>query len=197
MRDALYEESASSANSSSEVKKYTVIRIFSIVFFVLAALHAMLSFTLVPAMIAENTGGGLAFLLVQWFSFLVMFLGLGILLSRMKLRYNVSYDYIFVEDELRVSKVFNGKKRKFLLTMKKDGILKVGLCERDSFERTLSGETKKPTFLTPNDTPREGKMMIYIVYSDSVGKTVYVLECREQLLEHIVATVGRNKLELQ
>ena len=198
MRDAFYEESASSQRAATEAKKYTVFHVIGIICIVMAAIHAFFSFAFVPAIISESEGTiALAFGLIQWFSPFLLFVGLAILMLRWKKRYNVSYDYIFVEDELRISKVFNGKKRKFITKITAESILKMGLCANDSFDRTISGQERSVKYMTPNREPSEGKMFIYIVTSGSVGKSIYVLECREQLLAHLVQAAGRNKLELR
>ena len=106
----------------------------------------------------------------------------------------MSYDYTFVQDELRVTRVFNGKTRKHLLTMKADQMLMIGYADTDSYERLIAGQrNKKPTYLTPNGEPAEGKIFIYIHYSTSIGKTLYVLECRKEMLEYVVFAAGRNK----
>ena len=108
----------------------------------------------------------------------------------------MSYDYTFVEDELRVTKVFNGKSRKHIRTFKAEQILKIGYVDSASFERTIAGlQGKKAIPLTPNQEPAEGKIFIYILYSTSVEKKVYVLECRKELLEYLVFATGRSKFE--
>lgn len=196
MREAFYEESAISRKSATEAKKYTVLHVISLIFLVAAAIQLFFSFTAVTSYIASYTGFALAFALVQWFGLIAVLVLLFFLFWKMKKRYNLSYDYTFVEDELRISKVFNGKKRKFLITLKSDQILKIGLCENDSFERTIAGFSKKSiVYCTPNAEPAEGKMFIYIIYSSTMGKTAYILECREMLLNYVVRAAGRNKFE--
>ena len=49
--------------------------------------------------------------------------------------------------------------------------------------------------LTPNREPVEGKIFIYIHYSSSIEKKLYVLECRKELLEYVVFAAGRNKFD--
>lgn len=198
MRDAFYEESASSQHAAAESKKYMVFHVTGIICIVAAAIHAFFSITFVPAIIGEAEDTLTRVLsLVQWFAPFLLLVGGWLLAWWWKKRYNVSYDYVFVEDELRISKVFNGKKRKFLVKLTADSILKLGLCDNDSYERTISGREKSVCRMTPNKTPSEGKMFIYVVNSGAIDKTVYVLECREQLLGHLVQAAGRNKLELK
>jgi energy-coupling factor transporter transmembrane protein EcfT len=197
MREAFYEESAGCAKSVSEAKKYTILHVLSIIAFVIAGFIAIYSISAISYIVSAASEEGLSpvFAIIEYVSFFVMFLLLGIGFFLWKRRYNLSYDYVFVEDELRISKVFNGKKRKFLKTLKADQILKIGFCENESYERTLSGMHSKPKFYTPNDEPTEGKRMVYILYSSSVEKTVYIIECRDMMLEYLVRAAGRNKLE--
>ncbi|MBO5046145.1 MAG: hypothetical protein J6C93_04665 [Clostridia bacterium] len=196
MKEAFYEESANARKGATEAKKYTVLHVIGVICFVVAVMHGLFSFTYVPMIINETSGVGLALSLVWWFGLLAMFVFLGFIMFRWKRKYNLSYDYIFVEDELRISKVFNGKKRKHLITIKADQILRMGKCESDAYERTRAGIEKKPIFCTSNVEPAEDKMFIYIVVSNSVGKSIYVLECRLTMLEFLVRAAGRNKLEL-
>ncbi len=196
MRDALYEESAVCQNSASEKRKYTIFHIISIGMIVAAVIYGMLSINFVAFILAQDVSGiSKVINCVAWFLPLLSFIGFAILFFKLKRRYNVSFDYLFVQDELRISKVFNEKKRKFQITLKCDQILKIGMCENGSFERTCAGIQGKPRVMTSNTEPAEGKIMIYVLYPSAGGKTVYVLECRKQLLEYLVLAAGRNKWE--
>ena len=170
-RDALYEESARSQRESSEAKMYTVFYVLEIIFLTAAVIQLLIFFTIqLPYVIGytpevgkppiawtERLIGALINLipivccLAGWFLF-----------HRFKRRYNASFDYLFVEDELRITKVFNNKRRKHLVKLQ-----------------------------------AEEKLFLYILYSSPVGKTVYVIECREKMLEYLVLAAGRNKFERQ
>lgn len=195
MKEAFYEESAICAKSKREGTFYRIFQIGSIVMFAFAVIWLTFSFAYISnALSAGASGTTLAVVLIEWFIFPIISGGAGFVLFFVKKLFNVSYDYTFVEDELRITKVFNGKKRKFLTTLKADQILKIGWCDKDSFERTRQG-TGKPKFLTSNKEPMEGKEFIYILYSSSIAKTLYVLECRQLLLEYVVRAAGITKLE--
>lgn len=203
MKEAFYEESASSLRSVSEAKMYTVFKVLAIVMFVGAALIVSFAFNYVPFILAATVDEAGAvnvaariFNIAAYFVFFALVAGSAAIFWLFKNRFNVSYDYIFVEDELRVSKVFNGVKRKFFRRLKCDMMLKLGKCENDSFVRTTAGMTKKQVvYLTPNREPREGREFFYILYSSSAEKTVYILECKTELIEYIVRAAGRNKWE--
>ncbi len=180
---------------------YTAFHVASIVFLVIVCIEIFMSFSFVGSQLMaydkkEMNQAQLIFSLVQWFSFVLACLGVCLLFFFLKKRFNVSYDYTFVEDELRVSKVFNGKKRKFLKKFEADHIMKIGWVKNDSFERTSAGMSKKSiVLLTPNKEPSEGKEFYYLLYTTSIEKKLYILEARQELLEYLVRAAGMTKLE--
>ena len=128
LRDMLYEESAIPQNAMKE-EKFN--KGFTIAGIICIALSLLYIFILSP--VALNILGddeldtiGKIFNVLFWASFPMLFILLGVFLLIFKKRYNVSYDYHFVEDELRISKVFNGRKRKHLKTLKCDQMLGEG-----------------------------------------------------------------------
>lgn len=194
MKEAFYEESAVCAKSKKEATIYRIFQIAGIVMFVIAGLWLSFSFGYISNVVEGTSGTERAFYIIWWFLVPALFIGAGVVAFLFRKRFNVSYDYTFVEDELRITKVFNGKKRKYMTTLKADQILKIGWCDKDSFERTRQG-MGKPKILSSNKEPMDEKDFIYILYSSSIEKTLYVLECRQLMLEFIVRAAGRNKLE--
>lgn len=195
-REAFYEESAVSVKAKSEAKLYTVFHVVSVVFAVFAVIGIFLSFSVVANIVQNSQGMGRVVAIVQWVVMIAAMVGVFFLFYFMKRRFNRSYDYTFVQDELRVSQVFNGKKRKHLITFDAEHILKIGWVKNDSFERTCSGMSKKDVvFLTPNAEPAEGKEFYYLLYAGAMGKKVYVIEARQEILEYVVRAAGVVKLE--
>ncbi len=193
-RDALYEESAQAVNGDKQRKWYTVFLVFSVVFAVLAFIHTFVCIMMLPTMLKGQSGMTIAILLLLWLSPLVVLALTSFFLFRLRLRFNVSFDYTFVTDELRITKVFNGKKRKHIVTLEADHVLQIGYCEGATFDRTYAGlGGAKPKVLTPNRDPAEGKDFIHILYSTSGGKSMYIIECRKEMLEYLVLAAGRNK----
>lgn len=201
MKDALYEESVQSVKADKEVKLYMVFHAISIVCLVAAIVQALIFVSIQVPALAYNKEATTVQKIIGcaiWLLFIGVFLLLAFLFTKIKRRFNLCYDYLFVEDELRITKVFNGKKRKFLCKLEADRILKIGYCDKESFERTVAGlQGKKTKMLTPNLEPAEGKMFIYILYSSTIEKSVYVIECRQKMLEYLVLAAGRNKFERQ
>ncbi len=197
-RDRLYEESAISLRSEKESKYYTLFKVIAIVIFVIGGFQLFMSFPYIQNTVtnAELTTMEKVMFCIMWFALTAAILLIGLFFFLLKNRFNISYDYSFVEDEIRFTKVFNGKKRKFLTTVTMDNVLKIGYCDKPSYEATLRGlGGKKPKILTPNKDPEDGKMFIYLLVSTSLEKRVYVLECRQKLLEYLVLGAGRTKLE--
>lgn len=193
-KDALYEESAQPENGKRQAKWYMAFQVAAYIFFALALIFAFACFMVLPATVEGLKGWSLAIYIIIWIMPVVAFAASGFIFFRMRLRFNVSYDYLFVQDELRITKVFNGRKRKHIVTLDADHMMQIGYCTGDTFERTLAGMNgAKPKVMSPNREPAEGKEFIHILYSSSVGKTLYVLECKKDMLEYVVGAAGRNK----
>lgn len=192
-----YEETATSNRESAEKKFYMLYLVLSVFCFVVAGILIFFATSFIPTMATDSglTTFGKIFNIGFLVFLIIAFLGSGVLLWFIKKRFNVSYDYSFVEDELRITKIFNGRSRKFFTTIRTDSILRIGWCEKPSYENVLRGLHGKPKFLTPNKTPAEEKEFIYILVGGSLEKSLYVLECRRMLLEYLVQSAGINKLE--
>ena len=196
-REKLYEESAISTRSAREKKLYTVFQVFAIIFFVIFGIQLFLSYPYISNTVTSGVSTRVKVVFViMWVATTAVFFLAGFFLLRVRNRFNVSYDYTYVDDELRFTKVFNGKRRKFITKITMDQVLKIGYCDKPSFNEALrSLKGKKPTVLSPNKTPEEGKDFIYLVVNTSIERRIYVLECRKIMLEHIVFAAGRNKWE--
>ena len=112
-----------------------------------------------------------------------------------KSRINISYDYAFVSGELRISRVVNINKRKFLCDINPEEILQIGDVEGSDFERLSSDPQTKTIICTPNGNPAEDKFFMYILVKAGSQKQMFVLECREELLNNILKFAKRTVLE--
>lgn len=199
--DVLYEESAVNANAAKGEKRYRIFNIFSVFFGVLAAIFGVLFLYSLLAVLfslgsltseqrAKSIGS-----LIFYFLIFTLFVAPWLAFRMLKKHTNVSYDYTFVSGELRISKVFNVNRRKFLYKIDAVAIQKMGDVDSASFERTVADPSVKQIVCTPNDYPSEGKFFLYVATSESVGRRVYVLECREELLINMLKFVKRGILE--
>ena len=180
--DVFYEESSLVHNAKKDVRKYTIVSVISYVFLVLGILGIILMLNFPLEMILP-LGVLTASMFVSWFLF-----------SRFKRNFNVSYDYSFVSGELRIAKVFNTNKRKLVARFDSKDIIQFGDVDNPSFERFRNDPTVKMILCTSNDTPAEGKFFMYIL-AEYNGKKLFVLECRETMLMHILRFATRTKLE--
>jgi hypothetical protein len=112
----------------------------------------------------------------------------------LKKRVNINYDYTFVSGELRIVKVFNVNKRKLVTKIQSENILQLGDYESESFIRLATDPMNKQVICTQNDTPMQGKFFLYIHASEPIGKRLYILECREEMLVNILHFVKRGTL---
>lgn len=199
--DVLYEESAVNANAAKGEKRYKILNLFTWFFGVLALIFAILfviglvSFLMaMSAMKAEDRAAAIGSL-IFYFMMITLFGGPWLACFLMKRKINVSFDYTFVSGELRISKVFNVNRRKFLYRIDAESIQKMGDADSPSFDRVISDPSVKKIVCSPNAEPSGGKFFLYIVTSESGGRRVYILECREELLINILKFVKRGILE--
>ena len=180
--DIFYEESALCQSSKRSGLRY---KILSGIRYVLLFLWVtFLTFTImyVPSVICIPFAINTAFFFGMWY-----------LLRRLQMRMNVSYDYTVVSGELRIIKVMNINRRKLVTRFESEAILQIGDVETDSYDRLSSDPNTKKVFCTSNDTAAEGKFFMYILIEDG-GKKLYILECRETLLMHVMRFAKRSAL---
>lgn len=180
--DVFYEESSIAQNAKSGARKYQILNILSLIFFWIGIILTLFAFN-----IPFN-------LLVLWFLFVATFFVFWFVLRRWKMHYNVSYDYSFVSGELRVSKVVNINRRKLVARFDTEAMIQIGDIDNPSFERFRSDPTVKTVLCTSNLEAKAGKFFMYIL-AEYNGKKLFVLECREELLMHIMKFAKRGTLE--
>ena len=180
--DVFYEESSIAQNAVSGARKYKILHILSQVFLWIGIILTLFAFYIpVP-------------LLVLWFLFVATFFVFWFVLRRWKMNFNVSYDYCFVSGELRISKVVNVNRRKLVARFTTEEMIQIGDIDNPSFDRFRSDPTSKTVICTSNVEAAEGKFFMYIL-AEYNGKKLFVLECREELLMHILKFAKRGTLE--
>ena len=120
--------------------------------------------------------------------------GMWFVFFKWKSRTNVSFDYSFVSGELRISRVININKRKLLTRFEVEEMTQIGDVDSPSFDRFKADPSVKTVYCTSNVEAAEGKFFMYILINDN-GKKLYVLECREELLMHILKFAKRTSLD--
>lgn len=180
--DVFYEESSIADNSAKESRRYKIFNILSFVFLTIGVLGLFMILYIPTSMLF------LWLFLCSWF-FVCWFV-----FRKIKMRFNVSYDYAFVSGELRIARVFNINKRRLLAKIDCEDMVQIGDVDNPSFERLATAPNTKVVYCTSNSLPREGKFFMYIFTATDVKK-LYVLECREELLVHMLKFVKRSVLE--
>ena len=180
--DVFYEESSIAQNSAAGARKYQIFNVLSLIFLWIGIILTLFAFN-----IPLN-------LLVIWFLFVATFYVMWFLLRRLKMNYNVSYDYSFVSGELRISKVINVNRRKLVARIDCEDMIQFGDADNPSFERFRNDPNVKLVLCTSNDIAAEGKFFMYVL-ADYEGRKLFVLECRESMLMNILKFAKRNKLE--
>ena len=199
--DAYYEESAVNNNAKKGEKRYKIVHVFSMIALVIAIICLIVFVMYMPWGIQDGATEeqikayeASKFL----FGFIgmqgVFFLALWFLLFKIKTRINVSYDYVFVSGELRISKVFNINRRKLVARIDCAEMLQVGDMDNPSYERLRSDPSTKEVVCTSNTETSDGKFFMYIL-ANVDGKKLYILECRELLLMNILKFARRGTLE--
>lgn len=181
--DIFYEESSIASESVKEAKKYKALHIVSLIFLVIGIIALILGFYIVPM-------GAL----VPWIIFCFWFFLAYFVFRKLKQRFNVSYDYCFVSGELRISKVININKRKLVVRLDCEDMIQIGDVDNPSYERLKGDPMTKSVICTSNGVAAEGKFFMYILANNN-GKKLFVLECRETLLMHLLKFVKRTTLE--
>lgn len=201
--DIYYEESAVCRDSSKAQRRYTIVHVISIIMLVLGISCLVLALLNMPfgdigtnlspeeqeqILVYKNLFTFIAiqgaFFMLAWF-----------ILYRLKQRFNVNYDYIFVSGEIRISKVFNINRRKLLARIQPEQIIQLGDIDNGNYERFKADTTVKEIICTSNGEPAHGKFFMYILVGEAGEKILYVLECREELLVNILKFVKRSTLE--
>lgn len=200
--DVLYEECAVNQNAARGEKIYKILNIAYYICLIIGIVSLLtmimnISFISPDGLSPEQME---AYAITQTFMFmgimgLVLFGGGAVALYFLKRRVNISYDYTFVSGELRIVKVFNVNRRKLVTRLQADSILQLGDTDNESFTRLAADPMNKQVFCTPNDLPKEGKFFLYIHANEPIGKRLYILECREELLVNILHFVKRGTLE--
>ena len=198
--DVLYEECAVNQNSARGEKLYKILNIAYYVCLIVAIMAGLSAIMNVPIgapggseQDQQNYLTAQSLFFVSMFFFFPSLTG-SIGLYLLKKRININFDYTFVSGELRIVKVFNVNKRKLVTKIQAENILQLGDLESESFTRLASDPMNKQIICTQNDTPRKGKFFLYIHVSEPIGKRLYILECREELLVNILHFVKRGTL---
>ena len=195
--ETLYEESAINLNEKKQKLIHNILHGAQVLFIVLAVVWVMLMGGFLP-MPDASKGETFANVLPDWiffFAFLTSFIVGAVCMSFLKKRFNVSFDYLCVSGELRISKVFNQRKRRLVCRLQPNDIISVGDMDSSSYDRYRAMPGMKEIICTPNMTSASGKFFMYVLAQYEGGKKIFLLECREALLINMMQYLRRDVLD--
>lgn len=190
MQDIFYEESAKIQEEASAARKYYIAKVFMIISYVLAVIWGIFCLTFLIIDL-KNILLSLIISLIP----LALFIVSGIVLSKLKDKFYVDYDYTFVSGSIRFSKVIKNIKRKHIINFDTSDIEKIGLYGSELYEKYSKMPDIKTKILTSNSTPSEGKDFYYIVANVGGDKYVFIVECSELFIVNILKFTNRTVLD--
>lgn len=185
MPDVFYEETALCANISSEKRKYFIFKALFILFIVLAVLWFLIIFLSYD--FSTISQGSLILNILFLIFPILSCVGLSVLSYKMKNKYCLDYDYVFISGSVRLSKVINNVKRRNLYKFETYNIEKIGKFGSDTFNSYDKQPNVKTVVLTSNPTPAEGKSFFYLAVNGvDQKKLILVLECTDLFIKNIM-----------
>lgn len=199
MREVLYEECARNAQDAQRAKicktMFGLSVVFAVLFVILLYLFLQLAASVLSGAVEDDNPSAWNAFFFLFIALLVACFAAAVLLFVFRNRPNPSFDYTFVSGELRIAKVFNSLSRKLMCVVNCEEILKVGKVGSHTYERLKGMRDTKESVLTPNKEPAEGKGFYYLYLNGALGKTLYVLECREEMIANVLQFAKRGVLE--
>lgn len=198
MQEVFYEESVSIYNEKSAKFRYTLFTVFGWLCIVSMLFSLLNIWGLFYTPIDPDQGIDVKSVLIgmiPWAIMLVLSIVGAVLFFKKRHSFYLSYDYTFISGELRLSKVFHGRKRKLLYRLSDDKLVKIGRVGSESYKKLKASPDMKEDILTPNEEAAEDKEFYYIQAVTNVGKRILVLECRQELLATILRYTRKNLLE--
>lgn len=191
MIDVLYEETVENLNLKKAHKKYMTFKILAILFYLLAGVLAFVTlFSKVPETNEDIIG--LVVMTVIPFVLLIIF---GIYCTKIKYRFVISYDYVFITGSIRVAKVLNNVKRKPMFSFNTQDIVTLGKYGSETFEKYVLGKEYKVTILTPNKECAEGKDFYYLAANVDGEKKLLIFECTELFMVNVLKFSNKSIIE--
>lgn len=197
MREVIYDESAVSLKQRREEAISRAFLITAIALFIGSAYMLILVFFQIDAYVSTEGDGKsveLVFLILKIVGCALFALG-GVGFMFLKNKFGVFYDYEFISGELRISRATKNKRRP-LYRISPEEFSRVGKVGTNEYYNLKSNRSIRETRFTKNKTPAEGKDFYYILYSDHLGKQLFIIECREELIKYISLYTARGTVEL-
>lgn len=202
MQEQFCEESAILSDDHRAKRWYMIFKVISIIGFVLAAFVFFMTIMFFLMPISEEAIGDVENfdptpLIIQLVVFLVVAILLcltGVLFNIKKHNFFISYDYTYVNGELRFAKVIHDRKRKVLYRLTDEQVIQIGKVGSSTYEKLKRSPENKEELLTPNTEAADGKEFYYLQAATRVGKRLLVLECRPQFIAMIYKNNANRRI---
>ena len=190
MQEVFYEESSLLNKEKAGLLKYRLLKIFSVVSYVMAVLFLILFFNFYDL----SNFHFLAFVLTAVIPF-AMFIAFGIVLGKVKNNMYVDYDYTFVTGSVRVSKVIRRIKRKNVIKFETSDIQQLGKYGSETYDKLEKTPGMKRIVLTSNQSPSEGCDFYYLHVCTEGTNKLLIFDCSEKFMATILRYSNKNILE--
>lgn len=190
MQEVFYEESSLLNKEKAGLLKYRLLKIFSVVSYVMAVLFLILVFNFYYL----SNFHFLEFVLTAVIPF-AMFIAFGIVLGKVKNNMYVDYDYTFVTGSVRVSKVIRRIKRKNVIKFETSDIQQLGKYGSETYDKLEKTPGMKRIVLTSNQSPSEGSDFYYLHVCTEGANKLLIFDCSEKFMATILRYSNKNILE--
>ena len=184
MQETFYEESSVTQDLKGNKAKYIIFKVISISSLVMGIFFTIMLF------IAGSVFELIFSIVLAAMSYFIFFF-----LGRKKDAFFLDFDYTFISGNLRISKVFNNKRRKNIANFNTTDIITLGRVDSQTYERLVKDPQNKLMIATPNQEAGENKGFYYIHFNQSGNKKVMVLECTEFFMYTVLKHSSKTVLE--
>ena len=180
MREVFCEETVNNLKVKKQKPIYTIFRILSTTSFLLG----LIWFCVALLTLDFNSDGLILVLLFSLVPPILVFL-CGILFAFARDKFCVEYDYTFANGKFFFFRVHNRLKSKQIYSFDLDNVERIGVFNDDIYFRYKSIPGVKIDFLTPNDSPEEGKDFYFITTTIKDLKRVLVIEVTKNFILNV------------
>ena len=193
------EETSSLKQSEKNRKKYFIYTLVSYASLVVAILSLFFAPIFIKVKNGKITivasGAGLIVNIATLVLTFGLFLFLHFLFLKKKNKIFVEYDYVFTDEKLAVSAIYNETKRSFIDKTDVKDIVKIGKITSGSYKKILSDPTVKKVKYFSDGKTEDGKKIFYVLYNGKNGKTCMQIEVSEKFMVAILKVTGKEVVE--
>lgn len=186
MREVFYEEASFIKNKKTAAFKYNLCLYSAIIVFIIGVFLTITGFVLFSSMLE------IILFIVPAIPLFIF----GVICLRIKNKRYSEYDYTFVTGSIRFSKVVKEIKRYGIAIFDTTSIINIGRKESLSYKKYEEMLDIKTYNLCANDTPSDNCEFFYIYTIFEGNRTIFLLDCTEKFIAHIMQFANKGILEL-